>query len=551
MITMTTRSSRFFVVLLHLVGVSTHVPGWKSGIVGVNPLSIVLETLDPSSFAPDYFDSENDSSDADAKIQLLHGQPHWLQDVLGDQSCLDPMGGFSECGDATLWLVIPKKSSRRQARWRKWITWATEEEETEENTSTSRVQGYALQLYDESQQQQPYISRPENKEANGVDELASSLASSSFTSTYNNYHAKRPLDDLAQKECLTRRRRDNQLVLVPCSQDRAWAWHFNEHGILHFKKPKNSAQLGGHYDDVDAKRDKHKRLLKKDGKKTLECLGRNASKAAILMPCSGTKAPSIPESASELERILQIGLVRQATADSILAADARRSLAEKVEAKQEEPATPEPERRFPPSPFDIAHSHAAISGQRVELKTSTGRTSLSNKSSSSSTPAPPTSHPLLYFKDTNPILLATGTLGLTQDESSNKPNAKKTISVKSDKTATGKVGTSTTLPPSGGSANRPSKPIIRKIQTNPYISESKDERWIDPQTGLVYHTDLCRYLGHDRKEVGRHTITGVGQYMKTVFNIKVRVLSSSEHMCSNLAMTPHRVLPFFLHRSTA
>lgn len=63
--------------------------------------------------------------------------------------------------------------------------------------------------------------------------------------------------------------------------------------------------------------------------------------------------------------------------------------------------------------------------------------------------------------------------------------------------------------------------MIRKIQVNPYINESQDERWTDPLTGLLYHTDLCRYLGHDRKEVGRHTLTGVGQYMKTVFNIKV------------------------------
>ena len=66
------------------------------------------------------------------------------------------------------------------------------------------------------------------------------------------------------------------------------------------------------------------------------------------------------------------------------------------------------------------------------------------------------------------------------------------------------------------------KPIVRKIQTNPYIAASNDERWADPKTGLIFRTDLCQYLGHERKDVGRHTLTGVGQYTKTMLNIKVR-----------------------------
>jgi hypothetical protein len=65
--------------------------------------------------------------------------------------------------------------------------------------------------------------------------------------------------------------------------------------------------------------------------------------------------------------------------------------------------------------------------------------------------------------------------------------------------------------------------MIRKIQVNPYIAASKDEQWTDPQTGLVYWTDLCQYLGHDRNDVGRHTLTGVGQYTKTMLNIKVSI----------------------------
>ena len=56
---------------------------------------------------------------------------------------------------------------------------------------------------------------------------------------------------------------------------------------------------------------------------------------------------------------------------------------------------------------------------------------------------------------------------------------------------------------------------------NPYVATSNEERWTDPQNGLIYHTDLCQYLGHERKDAGRHTLTGVGQYTKTMLKIKV------------------------------
>mmetsp|Transcript_34871 Transcript_34871/g.74348 ORF Transcript_34871/g.74348 Transcript_34871/m.74348 type:complete len:1212 (+) Transcript_34871:333-3968(+) len=61
----------------------------------------------------------------------------------------------------------------------------------------------------------------------------------------------------------------------------------------------------------------------------------------------------------------------------------------------------------------------------------------------------------------------------------------------------------------------------RKIPVHPYIQSSKDFVWVDPLTSLEYPTDLCRYLGHTKKEAGRHTLMGVGQYYRTAFNIKV------------------------------
>jgi hypothetical protein len=87
-------------------------------------------------------------------------------------------------------------------------------------------------------------------------------------------------------------------------------------------------------------------------------------------------------------------------------------------------------------------------------------------------------------------------------------------------------------PPPPLMEKRSSSPVkLRKMPTHPYIAAAKNEVWTDPQTGLEYHTDLCGYLGHDRRESGRHTLTGVGQYMRTVFNIKVRLGGWAKLFC--------------------
>jgi len=472
MITVRTRSSRFFVVLLHLLGVSTHLPS-TPGIVGVHPFSVVLETLDPSQLEEEEaLTSASTTTNTDSDSGgIPHRRPHWLQDVLGDdQACLHPMGGFSECGDATLWLVIPKKSTKRQALWRQWITWATEEEETEENTSSSRIQGYALQLYDGNS----------HRAVHSGGETGTTMTGQKETTPYLNAHSP-STSNLSEKECLTRRRKNNQLVLVPCSQERAWAWHFNEDGIMYFRKPRSKSHT---YDE------KQKKLIKKHGKKTMECLGRNATNAAVLIPCDGLQ---IPTETQERGRVLRIGLVRQATS-------LPRITRKEVEVTSPE-REPPPAERFPPSQIDKARSHASTtSGQKEKLKGATRMVSFAT--SKSPTPVPETTLSLPYFKSVNPLLLASGNIGLAPEKTSTP--SKKAVDTPASMTST----------------TTQSRPSIRKIQTNPYVNDAVDERWTDPQTQLVYRTDLCQYLGQSRAEAGRHTLTGVGQYMKTVFNIK-------------------------------
>jgi hypothetical protein len=444
MILIKSRSSRLFVIMLHSLGVSTHFPStWReTGIVGVNTQSIVLETSDPRVLLNDAHRS--------------HLQPHWIQDTF-DQTCLGPMGGFSECGDATLWLVIPKQL--RHARRRQWVRWATEQDDGDEDL---KPEGYALQMVDSDN-----------------DLLhADANASAPF---------KPPLwEDYSDKECLTRRRKDNKLVLASCTQERAWSWQFNENGILHFEKPKNKNKRSS----------QPKRLLSKH--RTLDCIARNSTEA-LLLACNGN-----PSTIDDLdERVVQIALVRQATAISsqYLKPTKEKSLDDERiphEIVIEELGEEKMSINRLPLHIDIAHIHASGPAVHAELKAASSRLTTLSLHKESEAPSMQKRPPLQFLINTNPILLAHG-------ETSRRTNAKGD-SVK---------------PSLQGSGSSPIS-LVRKIQVHPYIANSKDGLWTDPKTGLVYRTDLCSYLGDNRKEAGRHTLTGVGQFMKTAFNIKVR-----------------------------
>jgi hypothetical protein len=473
MVFATTRSSRFFVVLLHLVGVSTNLGRnhfsflqrfWNETLTttgtiqGVNPSSIPLEITD--TYSPQNV----------PHIDELLEEPHWLQDA-SDQKCLGPMSSWAECGDSTLWRIIP--SSKRHARRRQWIRWATEEDESDNNNNhtveKAGPQAYAIQLVDDS-----------------------IMTTTTKKTTFN---------DITEKECLSRRRKDNTLVVVPCSQDRAWFWKINEFGILYFDKPVRG---------TTSKQNTKKRLLNK--RQNLDCLWRNASEA-LISSCDG-RAPS-PGSQDDMKNgnAVQIQLVRQArniviatsNADSTADAIERRTYddhkipsSSRRDRMQKRKTTESSKGHGPlPSQVDMAHMHASASSNHTEPRSASRMTSiLPHRSSEMVARELPR-----FLKNTNPILVASK------------------LHHSSSTTSTDNKQHSHALLHDNLSSSM--KPVIRKIQVNPYIAGSKDERWTDPQTGLVYHTDLCRYLGHERKDAGRHTLTGVGQYTKTMLNIKV------------------------------
>jgi hypothetical protein len=81
----------------------------------------------------------------------------------------------------------------------------------------------------------------------------------------------------------------------------------------------------------------------------------------------------------------------------------------------------------------------------------------------------------------------------------------------------------------------------RRMEVHPYIAASTNEIWVDPQTGLEYRTDLCQYLGLDRKAHGRVTLMGVGQYRK---GYVVKVYGVAFYVSKRDALADSSLLPF-------
>ncbi|KAG7343060.1 hypothetical protein IV203_021005 [Nitzschia inconspicua] len=474
-----TRSSRFFLFLLHLVATNSGpnpplLLQWNAtGIQSVSPSSILLEISQ----------------------EIDEAMPHWIQDA-ADQKCLGPMGRWGECGEATLWRIIP--SSRRHARRRQWIRWATEDEDVDHKL-VEYSKTYALQLVDDS-------------DSTLVGKNILSSSSYQLEATF------------LEKECLSRRRKDRKIVVVPCKQDRAWFWKF-ENGIMHFDKPVRGIR------SESRKNGPKKRLLNK--KTTLDCVWRNASEA-VLHPCDLQNPAQHESSNKEMDKYpsysVQIQFARPAyvkDAPNLESEPINTPTARNKLGKQRKPLNPT-ERKimtnesfvqdhiggFPslregqdnvPSQMDIAHIHAHASVNHTEMRSASRMTSILPHQS----PEAVAKELPRFLGRSNPILLFSDRRKRSSEQETS--NNKRTIRKEEQQPK----------PLRREISSPPEKPMVRKIQVNPYILASRDELWTDPQTGLVYHTDLCCYLGHERKDAGRHTLTGVGQYTKTMLQIKV------------------------------
>ena len=562
---MRTRSSRFFVILLHLLGVSNHhLPSWYydlttsagsdtterarfySGIRGVHPHSIVLERIDLQDVGGldgvewldddgihigDTVSSSSSSSEASTKSaqhQHRHLQqetatavprePFWLQDSR-DGKCLGPNGGFSECGDATLWFILRQSTKRKSLRMGPFGV-----EEILEQRDPKHPYRYALQIVDndyemgselqqssQSQSQQPPLSffsfwRQHRREQRQNDCL---VPSSSFLSS--------------SSVSLQQQKQTPSLELGPCAkQKKAWAWRVDEEGILYLPE--------------DFTRDGRGR----------RCLRRTKASSAVLASCSNlSNSNSNTTSTSSADRLVQFSLVRyHATQTSNIPSSSQASLVRPVtpevtssrRSQQQQSSDTITNRRnsvegeLPPKSGkglpktrDIAHNHATrrvVHNQPLFEMNLVSRPLLTTVTRKESTAAP-----FSALKDSNPILFFGSSASSNDKQKENK------------KTSPSKPS------PSSGTPGK-----LRRIEVHSYIAASKDEIWVDPQTGLEYHTDLCHYLGHDRKESGRHTLMGVGQFVKTMLKIKVSSTMTSLMVLLSNELHPNLKAFFLLQR---
>jgi hypothetical protein len=242
------------------------------------------------------------------------------------------------------------------------------------------------------------------------------------------------------------------------------------------------------------------------------CLWRTNETGVLIAPCSPAKEVTKTRiySTDGNRAIAQISMIRyiptkvaEERANRMRQQMEAATLAKDISTKEEEIVDyVVTDEHFPDSRLskpilrfaDLAHRHASEPIHHTQIKTKAVKT---NFAMSTSTPkAKEKKHTLFSLQDTNPILFIGAQL--SDPSTFNSQTTAKAV-------------------PSTGSHNYK----LLRLQTHPYFSTAKNNIWTDPQTGLGYPTDLCTYLGHDIKRDGRHTLTGVGYYMKTVLNIKV------------------------------
>jgi len=438
---MRTRSSRLFIVLIHIIGVSTTIPGQQgTSSTEINKYAVILERL---LLDEDGLDALLRRSIEDGEESDIFAEPFWIQDQV-DGLCLTPFG-FSDCGDASMWYIRPDIIQRKRT-WR-------HRNKVRENFS------YGLE----------YVNTGEGR-----------------------------------SECLltARRRFPKENATIPfgsCESqfDRAFSWNINKRGILYSYKNKKASR--------------HSSFAR--------CLWRHDLTSSTLAFCS----PSSFDGPNEGRRLAKLSLIRHESAaaaakrveNRLSEIESKTLHPEKVDADSKHETSEE--NNFPEEHIlgskDKAHSQASEPSHHHKIKASkkfgglgggvvtgvgvcTENLCGTNKRKRNDGIS---KKPLLKLEETK--------LNLFRDENKiNKIRKEKSVVHSTSK----KVG-----------SNNDAAQKLRRIEIHPYIATAKNEVWIDPQTGLQFPTDLCRYLGHDRKSAGRHTLTGMGYYTKTIMNIKI------------------------------
>jgi N6-adenosine-specific RNA methylase IME4 len=394
------------------------------------------------------------------------GGPYWLQDALtGD--CLGPFGGFSECGEVTTWAILDAATALRSSNNKSRVS---------STIRRSNETTYALQL-------------------------AIHTKTLNYSSVLDGHEMQTLSSGRWEDDCLNEHpgvgdQTTSALELGPCSFEHSFIFSITETGFLNIDSLPLQKRVW--------------RIGKGSSKRRRQCLERNVTTSSVLVkPCSsniddGTRQVQITLVQPTVETIksrLVRNVLKPAANDQVVVPRMDRKRGSQVVGTNDK-------KNGSSQSSDVSQVRAIIhlsgSGAVASHKHSLYRDdqrpssiSLSGSSSCASSTKQQVSsqsRKIDFLRNTNPILLAGG------DEED-----------------------ALSLKPSSNKEQRLARPVglHKTMRKHPYIEVSQNGMWEDPQTGLRYHTDLCEYLGHTRKESGRHTLTGVGLYTRTMLKIKI------------------------------
>lgn len=497
---MRTRSSRFFVVLLHLVGISHHdwMSDYASGIVAVLPWPVALEQVhlndDRNNSHDDTliiegFTSSSSSSSRRNRERPPPQPPIWLQDA-ADGTCLGPTGQFTECGDATLWFVERRKLSKSRLQLLAACTnrllfgghapqpssLSSSPSIEDPQTSVPRSTGWIFQVVDRD------FETPRVSGTTVSSSSSQGKASHKKRHFFNRQRTKR------NTECLeSNPKGENSVEVQRCRKKAVWQaksslWVVNDNGEL---QPAENPHL------CLAKQGSMAVLANCDVNSTVQFsfFRYRAVPVSVAVAHGGATIPTATASEKSKPSKEESGKDTTSTTPDVSTT---------IPASKREGATQSPVSAIPeglPKNRDLAKQHASVTAVHPELRLSTHLRFGPEPTKTTQNVIHILATPLELLSDTNPILLANAAV-LNNHAKNNRRMVSTT------------APTMPTAKPTVGISTR------SRIQTHPYLAAAKNGMWTDPQTGLEYHTDLSKYLGHDRKEKGRHTLTGVGIYRK-------------------------------------
>ncbi len=309
---------------------------------------------------------------------------------------------------------------------------------------------------------------------------------------------------------------EDRLRMGSCESDDAWSWSINEGGVLTWQRNYSSIRseerkefgvemiLGGSIarllDVTSDAKDENLKRLHTGSQEDQRCLWKTNDASAIAATC----APSGNENAVSPRSLVSLSLIQYQNSAAVSPQLPRFPRNQQILNEPQGTESPDPEsvvtESHLPKMKRSSQDHAAIHDQHQPI----GRA-----------PGPHLNAGLQPGrKDNVRIHEISSPLGVGGLFEKSKVHSE--------------IRSSNLLrhPPSPSAS--PSHDEIlhrpRKIPKHPYIEASKNGYYFDEITGMNYPTDICEYLGHDRKEVGRHTLMGLGLFTKTMLKIKVSIL---------------------------